>query len=321
MAKFSRLILAIFAETKFKSMKIVLTGSISNIGKPLVKELVDKGHLVTVISSNEERTPEIKALGAEAAIGKMQDALFLTRTFQGADIVYLMETMDAAGGDLSGQDVDFIGVINQIGHNYKEAVEKSGVKKIVHLSSIGAHMEKDNGILIFHHNVENILRQLLDGIVIKTLRPVGFYTNMFGFINTIRNQGSIISNYGGDQKEPWVSPVDIASVIAEEMEKPFEGRTLRYIASDEISPNEIAKALGKAIGIPDLQWKVISDEQLLSKWLGIGFNPQVARGFVEMQASQGNGKLYEDYYRNLPVLGKVKLVDFAQQFAAAYNEA
>lgn len=302
-------------------MKIVLTGSISNIGKPLVKELVGEGHSVTVISSSTERASKISAFGAEAAIGKMQDVSFLTKTFQGADIVYLMETMDAAGGDLSDKNVDFIGVINQIGHNYKLAVEASGVKKIVHLSSIGAHMDKDNGILIFHHNVENILKQLQADVAIKTLRPVGFFTNMLGFINSIKNQGAIISNYGGDQKEPWVSPSDIAAVIAEEMNKPFEGRSMRYIASDEVSPNEIARALGKAIGKPDLQWKVISDEALLNKWLGIGFNLQVAHGFVEMQASQGNGKLYEDYYQHVPALGKVKLDDFAQQFAAAYNEA
>jgi uncharacterized protein YbjT (DUF2867 family) len=302
-------------------MKIVLTGSISNIGKPLVKELVEQGHSVTVISSNKQRASEISALGAEAAIGIMQDVIFLSNTFQGADIVYLMETMDAAGGDLSDKEVDFIGVINQIGHNYKQAVEASGVKKIVHLSSVGAHMEKDNGILIFHHNVENILKQLPAEVAIKTLRPVGFYTNMFGFMNTIKNQGVIISNYGGDKKEPWVSPLDIAAVIAEEIDKPFKGRTIRYIASDEVSPNEIARALGSAIGKPDLQWKVISDEALLNEWLGIGFNPQVAHGFVEMQASQGNGKLYEDYYQHVPVLGKVKLIDFALQFAAAYNKA
>ncbi|MFL5744036.1 MAG: NAD-dependent dehydratase, partial [Niastella sp.] len=111
-----------------------------------------------------------------------------------------------------------------------------------------------------------------------------------------------------------------ATVIAEEIEQPFRGRTWRYIASDEVSPNEIAQALGKAIGKPDLQWKVISDEQLLNAWLDIGFNPQVAQGFIEMQASQGNGKLYEDYYRNRPALGKVKLAQFAKDFAAAYQQ-
>jgi len=42
---------------------------------------------------------------------------------------------------------------------------------------------------------------------------------------------------------------------------------------------------------------------------------------VEMFASQHNGMLMEDYYRNRPtVMGKVKLKDFAKEFAAAYNQ-
>ncbi|MET4138250.1 NAD(P)H-binding protein [Pedobacter sp. UYP1] len=301
-------------------MNIILTGSIGNIGKPLTQTLVQNGHTITVISSQADRQPAIEALGAQAAIGSMQDASFLARTFQGADIVYLMETLDTAGGDESDEEVDFISIISQIGLNYKQAIEQSGVKKVIHLSSIGAHMDKGNGFLVFHHNVEHILKQLPAEVSIKTLRPVGFYTNMFSFISTIKHRGAIISNYGGDQKEPWVSPLDIASVIAEEIGQSFEGRTMRYIASDEVSPNEIARALGDAIGKPDLQWKVISDEQLLNSWLSAGFNPQIAQGFIEMQANQGTGKLYEDYYRNQPVLGKVKLAGFARNFAAVYQQ-
>ncbi len=48
---------------------------------------------------------------------------------------------------------------------------------------------------------------------------------------------------------------------------------------------------------------------------GAGMNEWIANGFVEMQAAQGNGSLYEDYKLHKPTLGKVKLVDFAQDFA------
>lgn len=301
-------------------MNIVLTGSIGNIGKPLTEELVHKGHTVTVISSNTERISAIESLGAKAAIGSMFDVDFLTETFKGADIVYLMETMEAAG-DMFDKSVDFIGSISKIGDNYKKAVEKSGVKKIVHLSSIGAHTDKNTGIIVFHYHVEKILQQLPDDVAIKFIRPVGIYFNMFSFINTIKNKGAIVSNWGGDQKEPWVSPLDIAEGIAEEIEKPFEGRSVRYVASDEVSPNEIAKAIGEAIGKPDLEWKIIPDEELLNNWLSIGFNGQVAKGFVETQASQGSGTLYEDYHKHRPVLGKVKLADFAKEFAIAYKNS
>jgi uncharacterized protein YbjT (DUF2867 family) len=301
-------------------MKIVLTGSLGNIGKPLATELVQKGHSVTVISSNKERVPAIEALGAKALIGSMFDVDFLSEAFHGADIVYLMETMEAAG-DMFNKSIDFIATISQIGLNYKKAVERSGVKKVIHLSSIGAHTNKNIGILLFHHNVEKTLRELPEDISIKFIRPVGFYINMLSFINTITVKGAIISNYGGDKKEPWVSPLDIADAIAEEMEKPFKEITVRYVASDEVSPNEIAKELGAAIGKPGLEWHVIPDQQLLENWLSIGFNVQVAHGFVELQASQGTGELYEDYYRHRPELGKVKLAEFAKEFAKAYHQA
>lgn len=300
------------------NMNIVLTGSLGNIGRPLTETLVSNGHAVTVISSNEARAKNIELLGAKAAIGKLQDADFLAETFKGADIVYLMETMEAAG-DMFDKSIDFISDITKIGENYKQAVERSGVKKVVHLSSIGAHTSKGTGIIRFHHQVETILRLLPQDITIKFIRPVSFYTNLFSFIHNIKTQGAIISNYGGDVKEPWVSPKDIAAVIAEEMDREFNGKTVRYVASDEVSPNEIAEVLGEAIGKPDLKWQVIPSQQLLNNWLSIGFNEQVAKGFIELQESQSNGKLYEDYNQHKPSLGKVKLKDFAKDFARAYH--
>ncbi|MDH6250577.1 uncharacterized protein YbjT (DUF2867 family) [Chryseobacterium sp. H1D6B] len=299
-------------------MKIIVTGSLGNISRPLTKELVHRGHSVTVVSSSTERQSEIEALGAEAAIGTMENVDFLTETFRGADVVYAMEALNA--GSFFDHNLDFIEANTQIGSNYKEAFERSGVKNIVHLSSIGAHMSSGNGILTFHNNVENILNELPEEVSIKFMRPVGFYYNMFGFIQTIKTQGAIIQNYGGDQKEPWVSPLDIADVIVEEIEKPFNGREVRYIASEEISPNEIAAVLGEAVGNPDLKWLQIPDEQLLNGMVNAGMNPKTAAGFVEMNAARGSGLLYEDYYQHQPVLGKVKLKDFAKEFAAAYHQ-
>jgi len=299
-------------------MNIVITGSLGNISKPLAIRLIQKGHSVTVISSKPERQQEIEAIGAKAAIGTMEDTDFLTQTFTGADVLYLMEALHA--GSFFDKDLDIMVAHNVIAHSYVKAVQQSGVKQIVHLSSIGAHMASGNGILAFHYNVENILNQLPPDVFIKTMRPVGFYYNMLAFIQTIKTQGAIISNYGGDEVEPWVSPLDIAATIVEAIESPFNGRGIRYIASDELSPNQVAKILGASIGKPDLKWLVISDEELLSGMVAAGMNPTIAKGFVEMNASRRGGILYEDYSRNKPVLGKVKVVDFAKDFAKVYNQ-
>lgn len=300
-------------------MNIVITGSLGNISKPLTTALVQKGHSVTVISSKAERQNDIEALGAKAAIGSIQDAAFLTEAFKGADVLYLMESWEAIGS-IFDKEVDFIAGFHRIGNNYKQAVEASGVKKIVHLSSVGAHSKTGYGTLTAHHDVETILKQLPEDVSIKFMRPVGFYTNLYRSMQNIKDKSAIVSNHGGDKKEPLVSPLDIAAVIVEEMELPFEGRKVRYIASDEVSPNEIAKIVGEAIGKPDLQWMMISDEQLLDGMLGMGINTKIAEGMVEMQASQRSGKLYEDFYKHKPTYGKVKFTDFAKEFAIAFNK-
>ncbi len=71
-----------------------------------------------------------------------------------------------------------------------------------------------------------------------------------------------------------------------------------------------------------MKWVIISDEQMQSGLEAIGMNPKIAAGMVEMYAGSHSGLLAEDYYRNKPkVLGKVKLEDFAEEFAAAFQNA
>ncbi len=298
-------------------MKIVITGSVGHISKPLAKELVQKGHSVTIISSKAERISEIENMGAHAAIGSLNDADFLSSAFKGTDIVYLMEPPFNFFDPNPNIDEYWL----TIAKNYVQAIQQSGVTKVIHLSSIGAHTDKGVGMLATHHWVENILGELPDLVSIKTMRPVGFYYNMFAFMNSIKTQGAIVQNYKASYKEPWVSPLDIASVIAEEMESPFEGRKIRYIASDELTSDEVATILGEAIGKPDLKWIAIPDEQFLTGLLAAGFNPSLAKGLIEMNiARHGDGTLFADYNQHKPTLGKVKLAAFAKEFAAVYNQ-
>ena len=297
-------------------MKIVVTGSLGRISGPLAKRLLQNGHEVTVISSKPERAAGIKALGATPAIGSVADVPFLTTAFTGADAVYLMEPPMNYFDPAIDPDIYW----TRIADSYVAAVRQTSVKKLVHLSSIGAHTNVGNGMLGVHHTVEKLLDALPPDVSIKFMRPVGFYYNMFAFIPGIKNSGAIVQNYGGDKKEPWVSPLDIAATIAEEIEKPFDGRSVRYIASDEASPNEVAAILGAAIGKPDLRWVEVSDTAFENSLRAIGFTPKAAKGFTEMNAARMNG-LYDDYDAHPPLLGGVKLTDFARDFAAVYHQS
>jgi uncharacterized protein YbjT (DUF2867 family) len=296
-------------------MKITVTGSLGHIGKPLAEKLVQQGHEVRVISSTAERQAEIEALGATAAIGQLQDVDFLTGAFSGADAVYTMTPPP----DLFAEHSEVVARFLRLGEAYRQAIEHSRALRIVHLSSVGAHLDKRNGILRYAYDLEQILKQLPSEVSVTFMRPVGFYYNLLSFIPMIKEQGVIRSNYGGQDHKPWVSPIDIADSIAEELTNPRPAaRNIRYVASNELSCNEVARILGEAIGKPDLKWEMVSDEQVLNGMTAAGINPGTAKGFVEMNASMRSGILYEDYYRNRPALGKVKMTDYAGEFAKVY---
>lgn len=296
-------------------MKFIVTGSLGNISKLLAQELVQKGHRVTVISSKPEKQKDIEAMGEVAAIGTLEDVDFLVSTFTGADAVYCM----VPPNDYFDLSLDLIAYYCRIGNNYVQAIHQSGVKRVVNLSTIGAHLEKGSGILFGAHNVEKILNELSSDVAITHIRPTSFYYNLYGYVDTIKNQGFIAANYGADKIIPWVSPIDIAAAIAEELVTPFAGRKVRYVASEELTGNETASILGAAIGNPDLKWRIITNEQMLSGLEGAGMNSQIAAGLVEMYGSLYSGLLAEDYYRHKPtVMGKVKLKDFAKEFAAVF---
>lgn len=298
-------------------MKVIVTGSLGNISKPLTQELIKNGHAVTVISSGSEKQKDIEALGATAAIGSLEDLGFLTAAFTGADAVYCM----VPPNNYFDPKLDLRAYYGKLGRNYAEAVKQSGVTRLVNLSTIGAHLEKGSGILIGAHDVQNILNELPAEVSITHMRPTSFYYNLLGYIGMIKSEGYIAANYGGDDIVPWVSPLDIAAAIADEIVTSFSGRKVRYVASEEMSCSQTAAILGAAIGKPDLQWITISNEQMLNGLVSVGMNPAIAAGLVEMYEGLHTGLLSEDYYKNRPaVMGKVKVADYAQDFAAAYSQ-
>lgn len=292
-------------------MNITLTGSLGHIGQPLAKQLIGQGHSVTVITSNADRQSAIEALGAKAAIGSIEDTDFLIQAFTGADAIFCM--IPPAGY----AEPDRVKHYEKVANHYAAAIRQADVKRVVHLSSFGAHLESGTGIIVGAYRAEKVLDQL--DVTITHVRPTYFYYNLHNFIGMIKNAGMMMANYGASDKILLVAPTDIADVIAQEIIEPV-GQKIRYVASDERTGNEIAQVLGTAIGKPDLQWTLISDQQMQNNMESHGMPKMLAASMTEMFVSQHNGKMAEDFYLNRPKMGKVKLEDFAKEFVKIYQQ-
>ncbi|TCD03485.1 NAD(P)H-binding protein [Pedobacter psychroterrae] len=292
-------------------MKITLTGSLGNISKPLAETLVAAGHEVTVITSNEDKVAAIEAFGAKAAVGSVEDVDFLTGAFSGKDAVYTMVPPNFGAADIRK-------FIASVGEKYAQAIQASGVKQVLNLSSIGAHLDGGTGPIAGLYDVEQTYAKL-EAVAIKHLRPAYFYVNFYGSIGMIKHAGILGSNYDAETPLVLVHPNDIAAAAAEELQHGFTGHSIRYVVSDESTAVEVASVLGAAIGKPELPWVEFNDEDTLQGMIQAGLPEVMAKSYVEMGDATRSRKLFGHYFDNRPAtLGKIKLEDFAKEFAQAF---
>lgn len=293
-------------------MKYVITGAAGNISKPLSEILLSNGHDVTVIGRNAENLKELTSKGAKAAVGNLEDEKFLTTTFQGADAVYVMFPPQYAALELNAY--------LDLAKNYSAAISQSGVKHIVVLSSVGAHLEEGVGPVTGLYLAEQELNKLSD-VNILYLRPGYFYTNLLANVPMVKGM-NIIGNNSGDANNTIIlsHPEDISKAAADALTAlDFKGHTVQYLVSDERPQGDLAKVLGSAVGKPELPWVAFTDEQSLGGMIGAGLPELMAKKYVEMGAAMRSGKMFEDYKKHPHVEGKIKLENFAKDFAHAYN--
>jgi len=298
-----------------KMVKVVLTGSIGNIGKPLTKLLVKGGHNVTVITSNADRVKDIEELGAAARVGSNEDTSFLAATFAGADVVYIMVPPKYSEPDNTAYYV-------RLSTAAATAIRTAGVKKAILLSSYGAHLPSGTGFILGSFHSEKILGEV-EGLSLTVIRPGYFYYNLINFFKTmIQHAGFMGSNYGGSDKLHFVYTEDIAEAIAEEVVAPAQaGVKVRYVVSDIRTCDETAALLGPAIGKPELKWVTFTDEQAVQGMLQGGLPAPAAAQAADLGASLHSGAL-GSHYETLSdqQLGKVKLEDYIRnEFVAAFN--
>lgn len=293
-------------------MKIIITGSLGNVAKPLAQQLISEGHNITVISSNETKKDEIEALGAKAAIGSIANLDFLVKTFEGADAAFLMTPPNMGGVNIVENTIN-------TGKNYAGAIKQTGIKRVVMLSSIGVESPVENGPIKGLHFIEKFYNDL-ENTSVTFLRAGYFYLNFFNDIPLIKNAGIIGANFPQDVKVPLVHPKDIAKAAAEELVKNFEGKNVKYIVSDERKTSEFAQVFGNAIGKPDLPWIEFKDEDSLNGMLQAGLPQEMAELYTEMGRGIRTGVVQKDFIEHGSVVdGKIKLEEFAKEFAEKFN--
>jgi len=264
---------------------IVITGATGHTGRPAADILLSHGQKVRVIGRSADRLAEFAAKGAEAFVGELSDTARLTQAFAGADAVYALIPADISAPDLAAYQ-------DRISDALAIAIRDSGVKYVVVLSSVGAHLPERTGPILGLRRMEQRIAGIA-GINALLLRPPFFMENTLMQIPVIQKMGRMGGVQNGDLKIPMIATRDIGAVAATALEsRNFTGISTRELLGQrDLSYDEAAKFIGAAIGIPMLSYSRIPALIFKPALRQFGVSESVADAYVEMSESMNKGYL------------------------------
>ena len=263
----------------------VVMGASGNTGHVVATNLLTRGEKVHVVGRNSVHLQPLVSKGAEPFIGDVSDASALAKAFEGADSAYVMIPPNITS-------TDPLGYANHVSDAIGGAVKSSGVKNVVALSSIGAELPSGSGPVIGLHNLEQKLNQISSANVLY-LRAGYFMENTLPQANAIRQMGSVTTPVRGDLKLPMIATRDIGTVAADILLHPtIRGKQTRELLGQrDVTYDEVASIIGKAIGKPDVKYVQAPDDQFRSVLVQMGMSEAMANLIVEMTQALNAGKM------------------------------
>lgn len=263
---------------------ITITGATGKTGNAAATALLEQGVAIRAIGRSHDRLEQLHFKGAEVAIGDQGDAAFLTRAFTGSSAVYLLipPKIDAE---------DFRTYYNLLGEAAITAIKRSGVEKVVFLSSLGAELSAGTGPVVGLHDVEQKLKTLKN-VDIVLLRPGYFMENSMGTISLIHGKNSNGGSMPPDALINLVAATDIGRKAAELLKShSFTGHTIVELVGDRISYAEMTAIIGRSLGMPELPYIQFSDEASEELFMGMGFSKSVAHSYTELTHAVAEGRI------------------------------
>lgn len=268
-------------------MRIFVTGATGFIGSAVLPELLAAGHQVLGLTRSEEGAAKLRAAGAEAHLGTLEEPKSLTQGAEQADaVIHLAFDHDfsrfAANCEKDAAAIAALG--EAFAGSDRPILITSGIGMGIAASG---QLAREDVLDVEHGNPriasELAGRKLLDkGVNLSTMRLSQIHdTKRQGLVSYLidiaRQKGC--AAYVGDGSTRWSAChlTDTARLFRLAIEKADPGSRYHAVAEEEISLSEIAKAISRGLGLPA---KSVSREQA-GEFLG----PMSGFAHLDMPAS------------------------------------
>jgi uncharacterized protein YbjT (DUF2867 family) len=241
----------------------VILGATGNTGKVVAETLLDSGQRVRVVGRSKGRLEGFTVLGADVFEANVADSAALTTAFTGARAVYALVPPNMASPDYRAEQ-------DAASASIAKALESSGVTHVVALSSFGADKADKTGPVAGLHVMEERFSQIpkLNALF---LRAGYFMENLLAQPGIIKSFGMMDGPVSADLALPMIATYDIATAAADALAKlDFTGhQTRELLGQRNLTYSQMAKIVGAAIGVPNLAYVQLPNEQVIQAMTGM----------------------------------------------------
>lgn len=252
-----------------KRRTIVVVGATSDVGAAASHKLQQHGYAVRGVA---------RSLGIALSD---QDAL--NRAFAGTDAAYVMIPFDVQAPDLHRFE-------RKVGDRLFEAISKSGVRRVVLLSGLNAHLKM--GTSLGAAEMEDRLEAL--GLEELVYLRAGFFNENFvkgmGFVEQSAS-GVFATPFRGDLPMPLIAARDIGERVADLLttENWPQDRVIELHGGGRYTLMEATGILGRALG-RTVAYQTVPYPDARAGMIENGLSASFADALIETAASFNNGE-------------------------------
>lgn len=261
----------------------VVLGATGHTGSIVANTLLEHGKRVRVVGRDAKKLVPFVSRGAEPIVADCTDADALTKAFAGMEGVYAMLPPNLTSDNYRGYQ-------DSVTEAVARAIEATGVKYVVTLSSVGADKPDKTGPVVGLHRLEERFADIAE-INVLHLRAAYFMENTLPQAEVIRQFGMMAGPVRADLPLAMIATKDIGAVAADALlHFNFNGQSSRELLGQrDLTYTEVSRIVGTAIGRPALAYIQMPAEQLIMAMTQMGMSRNFAGLICEMADSLNNG--------------------------------
>lgn len=257
----------------------IIVGASGQVGSNLLQQLLKNSFPAVAVVRNPDK---ISNKNIETRKADLFDAEQMIQAFRGGTTAFLITPENPASNDI-------IGETRTIVENYRKAVEANGIKRIIGLSCIGAHIDGNTGNIL----MSRILEQAFEDSNVEKVfvRPSYYFSNWLGYRETADQYGVLPTFFPQDFKLEMHSPIDLSTFIANIFFNPGfseNKKIFELVGPESYSSVDVAKAFSNVLA-KDVSVQSIPTESWKETLLSVGFTENTAANLIEMTQAVING--------------------------------